>query len=107
MMILASDFGTKAWGAVRSILIWIDSIGFSLVDNVYSVMIQAMRGFNADAIKTITSGITKNAYIIVSIFALFRIGIILVNAIIDPDKLTDKKKGVSNVLVHFLITIVL
>ena len=45
----------------------------------------------------------KNA----SIFALFRIAIILVNAIINPDKLTDSKNGFLPVLRNFVLMFVL
>ena len=33
---------------------------------------------------------TKNCYIIIGIFALFRIALILINTIIDPEKFSDK-----------------
>ncbi len=106
-MILASDLGTKVLGALRVVLMWIDSLGFYFIDNAYNTMIRAMEGFNQDAIKQIASNMIKSAYVLMGIFALFRIAIMLINAIINPDKLTDKKDGAGNVLFHFVGTIFL
>lgn len=106
-MILASDFATKAYGAIRVVLMWIDSLGFYVIDNAYNIMIRAMEGFNQEAIQQIAGKMTRSAYVLMGIFALFRIAIMLINAIINPDKLTDKKEGAGNVLFHFVGTIFL
>ena len=106
-MILASDFATKAYGAIRVVLMWIDSLGFYFIDNAYKIMIRAMEGFNQEAIQQIAGKMIRSAYVLMGIFALFRIAIMLINAIINPDKLTDKKEGAGNVLFHFVGTIFL
>lgn len=106
-MILAADLGTKVWGALRVALLWIDSIGFYFIDNAYNIMIRIMGGFNQEAIEQIAGHMTRSAYVLMGIFALFRIAIMLINSIINPDKLTDKKEGAGNVLFHFVGTIFL
>ncbi len=101
------DFLTKIWAAVRSLLIWIDSIGFAFVDNVYALMIQCMSGFSEETVSNLIDGVINNAYVIVGIFALFRLALSLVNSIISPDKLTEEKKGFGNILIKVVITMVL
>lgn len=106
-MILMWDIGAKAVGILRTIALTFDSAGFSCIDTAYDIMIMAMKGFNQEAIKEIAGNLTKSSYVLVGVFALFRIAIMLVNSIINPDKLTDKKEGAGNVLVHFVGTIAL
>lgn len=89
----------------RAIGIWIDSIAFSLVDNLYDLIVEfsTLEFFSEETIKSIM----QSTYTVISIFALFRIAIILVNAIINPDKLTDSKNGFLQVLRNFVLMFVL
>ncbi len=89
----------------RAIGIWIDSIAFSLVDNLYDLIVEfsTLEFFSEETIKSIM----QSTYTVISIFALFRIAIILVNAIINPDKLTDSKNGFLPVLRNFVLMFVL
>lgn len=107
MFILASELGTKIWAVFRYILWWIDSIGFAFIDNTYDLMVTIMAGFNSDAIADITKDIIQNSYILVGIFAFFRIAVMLVESIVNPDKLSDKNVGLSKVFVNFVIAIVM
>ena len=95
-----------SWVAIpRFIGIWIDSIAFALVDDLYNLIVDfsKLEFFSSDAIKSVM----KSTYVVISIFALFRIAIILVNAIINPDKLTDNKNGFLPVLRNFVLMFVL
>ena len=95
-----------SWVAIpRFIGIWIDSIAFALVDDLYNLIVDfsKLEFFSSDAIKSVM----KSTYVVISIFALFRIAIILVNAIINPDKLTDSKNGFLPVLRNFVLMFVL
>lgn len=95
-----------SWIAIpRFIGIWIDSIAFALVDDLYNLIVDfsKLEFFSSDAIKSVM----KSTYVVISIFALFRIAIILVNAIINPDKLTDSKNGFLPVLRNFVLMFVL
>lgn len=89
----------------RAIGIWIDSIAFSLVDNLYDLIVafSTLEFFSEETIKSIM----QSTYTVISIFALFRIALILVNAIINPDKLTDSKNGFLPVLRNFVLMFVL
>lgn len=92
-------------GWIRAIGIWIDSIAYGLIDNVYNLIgvLAKAELFDNTAIETIM----KNTYVVISIFALFRIALILVNAIINPDKLNDKENGIASVLRNLVIMFVL
>lgn len=89
----------------RTIGIWIDSIAFSLVDNIYDLIyaFASTTFFEESMILTIMN----NTYIAISIFALFRIALILVNAMINPDKLSDKENGIGSVLRNLVVMFVL
>lgn len=89
----------------RTIGIWIDSIAYGLIDNIYNLIDVLASGtlFEENTILTIMN----NTYIVISIFALFRIALILVNAMINPDKLTDKENGIGSVLRNLVIMFVL
>lgn len=89
----------------RTIGIWIDSIAFGLVDNIYDLIyaFASATFFEESMILTIMN----NTYIAISIFALFRIALILVNAMINPDKLSDKENGLGSVLRNLVVMFVL
>ena len=88
-------------GIARTIGMALDSIVFGLVDNAYNLINDLARNplFDTDTIKTIM----KNLYVVMGLFAFFRVAIILVNAIINPDKLTEKGNGIANVGINILI----
>ena len=92
----------------RMIGIWIDTIAFSLVDNAYNLIVffAGASFFENGAIKKIMNSI----YVIISLFALFRLALLLVNAMISPDKLYDNKVGIGkiglNVVIMFVLLII-
>lgn len=101
------DLLIKIKGALYSAIFWIDSLGLAFVSNAYNFMIRAMAGFNYDAITSLVESISKRAYVVVGIFALFRCAVSLINSIVDPNKLSDKKEGFGNILIRIVGTIVL
>lgn len=106
-MYIISNLRTSILVVIREIFIWIDSIGLTFIDDAYNLLISAISAFDETAIDSIVSNITHNCYIIIGIFALFRIALLLVNSIINPDKLTEQKSGFGNMLANLVITIVL
>ncbi len=90
---------------VRAIFIWIDFIAFSLVDNVYNIFLIFAKNevLSLDAVKKLTS----NIYILVGILAFFRLAMLLINSIISPDKLYEKKTGMGSLLGRVVLMIVL
>ena len=92
-------------GIIRKIFMAIDTVAFGLVDNAYNLIsdLASHRLFDASVIKTIMG----NLYVIMGLFAFFRVAIILVNAMINPDKLTEKGNGIVNVGMNILLMFVL
>ncbi len=82
----------------------IDKVVYGLVDDAYNLIFSiASVTLNNDVVEQII----KNLYILVGIFAFFRIALLLVNAIIDPEKLSEKGKGLPNILLRTIIMLVI
>lgn len=82
-------------GPLRAICMAIDGIAFSLLDQAYNIVIElsSARILEHDAIKKIMF----NLYILFGVVAFFRLALVLVNSIIDPEKLNEKGKGLGNI----------
>jgi len=82
-------------GPLRAICMAIDGIVFRLLDNAYMLVIKLSTAelFQHETIRSITN----NLYILFGVVAFFRLALVLVNAIIDPEKLNEKGKGISNI----------
>lgn len=95
-----------SWVSIlRTIFITIDGVVFSVLDNAYNIVITLS---NADIITSNTiQSITKNLYILFGIVAFFRLAVVLVNSIIDPEKLNEKGKGLSNIFFRVVGMIVI
>lgn len=104
---MLKDLGIKVLGLLRQCLFWIDSLGFHFIDDAYGFMLQVMAGFDENAVKQIVDNIVQSAYVIVGIFALFKCAVSLINSIVNPEKLGDKKEGFGNILVRVVGAIVL
>lgn len=92
-------------GPLRAICMAIDSIAFNLLDNAYMLVIKLSTAelFQHETIRSITN----NLYILFGVVAFFRLALVLVNAIIDPEKLNEKGKGLSNIFFRVVGMIVL
>ena len=89
---------------LRLLLIAIDSVFYNLIDNAYNLIISISSAtLNNDVVEKII----RNLYIVVGIFAFFRIALLLINSIIDPEKLNEKGKGLSNIFVRTVLMLVL
>lgn len=95
-----------SWGSpFRAIAVMIDSVAFTLIDQAYNVIV-AFSSASLFKDETIQA-VMHNTYILIGIFALFRIAMLLVNAIINPDKLNEKGNGLGNVLANLIVMFVL
>ena len=95
-----------SWGSpFRAIAVTIDSVAFTLIDQAYNVIV-AFSSASLFKDETIQS-VMNNTYIVIGIFALFRIAMLLVNAIINPDKLNEKGNGLGNVLANLIVMFVM
>lgn len=95
-----------SWGSpFRAVAVMIDSVAFTLIDQAYNVIVAFSKAslFKDETIQAVMN----NTYIIIGIFALFRIAMLLVNAIINPDKLNEKGNGLGNVLANLIVMFVM
>lgn len=90
---------------LRAICMAIDGILYSLLDNAYDLVIKLS---TAELLKHSTiKSLTGNLYIIFGVVAFFRLAMLLVNSIIDPEKLNEKGKGLSNIFFRVVGMIIL
>ena len=100
-------FILDTWGLIRTFLFTIDQVAYSLIDNAYDLInaFASASFFKDGTVETVM----QNTYIIIGLFALFKIALLLVNALINPDKLFDKESGfaivIRNVIIMFALLI--
>lgn len=100
-------FILDTWGLIRTFLFTIDQVAYSLIDNAYDLInaFASAEFFKDGTVETVM----QNTYIIIGLFALFKIALLLVNALVNPDKLFDKESGfaiiVRNVVIMFALLI--
>lgn len=89
----------------RSLALLLDSVAFSLLGEIYGLFntIASLSLINQKEI----SSIINNMYVVVGIFAFFRIAVLLINTMITPDALTKQGAGLSKIAVNTVIMIVL
>lgn len=92
-------------GPLRAICMAIDEVAYSLLDDAYNIVINLSTAelLNHSTIKSLMS----NLYVLVGVVAFFRLALLLVNAIIDPEKLNEKGKGLSNIFFRVVGMIIL
>lgn len=93
------------WGEIRELCLRLDMVAFSFIDNIYSL-------FNAIASEslitnTVIKQVLNNVYVLVGIFAFFRIAMLLINSIINPDALNKQGAGLSKIFFNTVIMLVL
>ena len=83
---------------LRAICMAIDGIAFSLLDNAYNIVIELSKAqfMSSDEIKTITDSL----YILFGVVAFFRLAMVLITSIIDPEKMNEKGKGLGNIFLR-------
>lgn len=89
----------------RWLMIKLDSVAFSVLEKAYDLFAALANEtlINAD----IVDQIRRNMYVIVGIFAFFRIAMLLINIVISPDALAKQGAGLSKIAVNTVIMIVL
>lgn len=90
---------------IRAILLWLDFIAFSLVDNLFNIFAIFAKSeiISMDAVETLTN----NIYVVASIFAFFRLALLLVNSILSPEKFSESKTGVGSIFGRVVIMLAL
>ena len=90
---------------VKKLLLVIAGGIFSAIEDVYRLFygLATTKLFSNDAVQTVSNRL----YILVSIVILFAFAVKLIEAIVNPDLLTDSKKGVTGVLKRTIIGLIL
>ena len=90
---------------IRSLSFAIVQAIYPLIPDLYGVVMDlaSNRYFTTEAIRTLSG----NIYIVISVCMLFALGIKLISAIVNPDMLTDQKKGVKSVAMHAIFAVFL
>ena len=99
---------TKAawyWDIIRSLLVSLDNVGFSLLSTVYKI-------FYTVATATIISGdLIRNFYgriqLILGIIMIFKLTMSILNIIINPDSIKDSKNGPGKIIPRVVVSVFL
>ena len=78
---------------------------YPLIPDLYGVVMDlaSNKYFTTESIRTLSG----NIYIIISACMLFALALKLISAIVNPDMLSDKKKGVRSVALHIIFAVFL
>ncbi len=93
-------------GAGRILTKWAAGL-YRSIAAIYTDMLNLVDTFNDSPLAEKLNNISTNVYVLVGVFMLFRIGVSLLNYLVDPSKLDDKKVGGGQLVTHILISIVL
>lgn len=93
------------WNLMRTVLSTIDAACYQLVTWVLQAIFDVA---NANILsETLMENFQNRIYIIIGIFMLFRIAIILLNYLINPDKMVDKQAGVGKLITRTAVAIIM
>jgi hypothetical protein len=100
---------SSTWVApiLYNILILFDAVIYALADESYKIFNFAATAFNLSNTSDILSAIIKRIMTLVAVFMFFRILMILIQYIIEPDKLNDKSTGGGKIVTNVVIVIVM
>ena len=87
------------------ILLWIDSVVYWAASKCYQLfmMLATARVFEDEFF----ANFARRIYAILGVFMLFYLAYALLNAIVDPDKYSKGEKGVGNIAVNFVVSLVI
>ena len=84
---------------------WISRMVYPLIADFYEIfdVLARHRFFTDETIRKISN----NIYILISVIMIFAFSIKLINSIVNPDVLTDKKKGFTGLFIRAIIGVLL
>lgn len=92
--------------AIRGLFFAIDNIVYSLIPNLYKLIIHLA---NVDLFSgnDTVKALMNRVYILVGVFMLFKLAFSVLNYIVDPAAFSDKSKGFGNLVKRVLIALIL
>ena len=106
------DWLTKADGVgglivkgLRSLCYWLDELIYGLIPNMYNLFdrLCTARLLDGEVMRTIADRIGLLLGIIMFFYVIFN----LIQSLLNPDLLTDKEKGISNIVKKVILVIVM
>lgn len=90
---------------LRTVFYSLDSIVYSLIPNVYALLIQITRTsiFTQPEIHKFS----LRVYELIGVFMLFKVTVSVVNYILNPDDFSDKEKGFTNIIKRIILSLVM
>ncbi len=107
MYFLASifDIGVSITQAIRSFGGLIASTIYNFIISIYNIFEILARADFLDS--SFANQVYTKAGLILGLFMVFKLSFVLVQSLISPEKLNDKKNGVGNIILRIIISIVL
>ena len=90
---------------LRKLLYWISGLFYKVIPDLYGLLydLAGAKLFQDDTIKNFST----NLYLLVSVVMLFVFGVQLIKAIVNPDLLTDNKKGTAAFVKRAVLSVVI
>ena len=99
------DIGFTIEQSIRSFFGWISAQLYSFIINLYNLFMILARAQILDS--TYIQKIYTRIGMILGLFMIFKLSFSLIQSLIEPEKLTDKKNGFGNIIMRCVISIVL
>lgn len=104
-MLIANAFTDWANGLFHTILLWLDSVVYKFIAICYEMFIFLATEPIFD--EEFFSDFARRIYAILGVFMLFYLAYALLNALVDPEKLSKGDKSVSKMAMNLVISLVL
>ena len=94
-----------AYDTLRSILTFFDNLFFKLLQGVYQVF------FNVSTAELFSNSLIREFYfrcqLVIGVFMLFKLSVTILEGIMDPAKVTDKKTGAGKIISRIITSLVI
>lgn len=91
--------------AIRTILTFFDSLFFLLLQGVYQVF------FNVSTAELFSNALIRDFYyrcqLVIGVFMLFKLSVTILEGIMDPARVTDKKSGAGKIISRIITSLVI
>lgn len=94
-------------GLLRKLLAYICKPIYKFIPNVYSIFYNIANTRLFQEGDTTVQQLSANIYVLVSVVMLFAFSVTILSAIVNPDLLSDKKKGIAAIFKRSIIGLVL
>ena len=91
---------------IRQILFFLDNAVYSLISNVYELILY-LANVNLVNNNSVLTGLISRIYLILGIFMLFKISFSILQYIIDPNAFSDSSKGFGKLVTNTMVALVL